>query len=260
MNKDTVRQILNVLALIAVLAVNFLSEALPLNGQTSAEIANRLPILFVPANYVFGIWGVIYILLVAFTAYQALPSQRENPMLRRVGYWFALSCVANATWLICFHYNLFPLSMVAMIVLLVALIVIYTRLEIGQKALALKEKWLLHIPFSVYLGWITVATVANAAYVLYDAHWNGFGISDTAWATLMLAVATGITLIIIRTRSDIAYTCVIVWAFLGIMVKQSGTPLVATTAIAMAALVVLVLMARWIIRRNKSGGLTTNPA
>src|SRR6185503_12090186 len=90
MNRDIIRQLVNAVLLIVMLAVNFLSEALPLNGQTSAEIANRLPILFVPANYVFGIWGIIYVLLIGFGVYQALPSQRENPRLRSVGYWFAL--------------------------------------------------------------------------------------------------------------------------------------------------------------------------
>lgn len=98
MNKDTIRQWVNIIAPILTLAVNGLSEAIPLNGQTSAQIANRLPILFVPANYVFSIWGIIYVLLLAFGVYQALPSQRENPLLRRIGYWFALTCLANGIW------------------------------------------------------------------------------------------------------------------------------------------------------------------
>lgn len=251
MSQNVVRQIINVVALVFMVAMNGLSEALPINGQTSAEIANRIPILFVPANYVFSIWGVIYMLLIGFGIYQALPSQRNNPLLEKIGYWFALSCGANALWLVLFHYDLFALSMVTMVVLLISLIVIYTRIEVGQKALSLKEKLFIHIPFSTYLGWITVATVANASYVLYDAGWDGFGISGEIWAMAMIVIATVIVLTIIATRSDIAYVAVIVWAFAGIYVKQSETPLVANTAVAMAVVVVIALLARRFINRNQ---------
>lgn len=242
---------MNVVALVVMIAVNGFSEALPINGQTSAEIANRLPILFVPANYVFSIWGVIYMLLIGFGIYQALPSQRENPLLKKIGYWFVLSCGANAMWLVLFHYNLFALSMVTMVVLLVSLIVIYTRIEVGQKALSMREKLFIHIPFSTYLGWITVATVANASYVLYDAGWDGFGISSEIWATLMIVVATGIVLSIVATRSDIAYVCVIVWAFAGIFVKQSETPIVAYAAVGAAIIVVIALVLQRLMNRSQ---------
>jgi len=250
MNRNVIRQVMNVIALIFMVAMNGLSEALPINGQTSAEIANRLPILFVPANYVFSIWGIIYMLLIGFGIYQALPSQRENPLLQKIGYWFVLSCVANATWLVLFHYNLFALSMVTMVVLLVSLIMIYTRIGVGQKALTLKEKVLIHIPFSTYLGWITVATVANASYVLYDAGWDGFGISPEIWATAMLLIATGIVLAIIYTRSDIAYVSVIVWAFIGIVNKQVDTPIVVMTAATMVAVVVIALILSRLMHRD----------
>ena len=254
MNKDRIRQIVNVVALVITLIMNGLSEALPINGQTSAEISNRLPILFVPANYVFSIWGFIYILLIGFGVYQALPAQRENPRLQKIGYWFALSCGANALWLVLFHYNQFALSMVVMLVLLVSLIRIYTQIEVGHAALTLKEKWFIHIPFSVYLGWVTVATVANAAHTLYDAGWDGFGLSGEIWATTMLFIATGITLTIIATRNDIAYTGVIVWALIGITVKQGDTPMVALTAIAMVVVIVLALIVQRVINRGDMSG------
>jgi tryptophan-rich sensory protein len=227
-----------VIALIGTLAVNALANALPINGQTSAEVANRLPIYFVPANYVFSIWGVIYLLLIGYGVYQARPSQRENPRLRRIGYLFVLSCIANSAWLVFFHYEYFPLTMVAMVTLLLTLIAIYLRLDIGKAEVSGAEKWLTHVPFSVYLGWITVATIANASYVLYDANWDGFGLSGAVWAAIMLVVATAVTLTIIATRRDIAYAVVIVWALVGIVVKQSATPLVAVTAALMTAAVI----------------------
>lgn len=242
MKKFSLQQILNVIALIATLLVNFLANALPINGQTSAEVANRLPIYFVPANYVFSIWGVIYTFLIGFAVYQALPAQRDNPALRRIGYWFVLSSAANSAWLFLFHYEQFALSVLAMVVVLVSLIVIYTRLDIGRAQVGRAMKWLVHIPFSIYLAWITVATVANISYVLYDANWDGFGIDGAVWAVIMLVVATGIVLSVIVTRRDVAYTAVIVWAFAGIVNKQSDTVIVAGTAALMAAAVVIVLV------------------
>lgn len=237
MNRDSIRQVLVVTALIGTLVVNFLANALPINGQTSAEVANRLPIYFVPANYVFSIWGVIYTLLIAYGIYQALPAQREHPVLRRIGYWFVLSSIANSTWLVLFHYEYFPLTMIAMLMVLGSLIAIYLQLGVGQGAVSRADRWLIQIPFSVYLGWITVATVANASYVLYDANWDGFGISGPLWAAIMLVVAAVVTLLVIIRHRDVAYTAVIVWALVGIIVKQGDTPLVAVTAGVMAVVV-----------------------
>ena len=260
MNRDIVRQFINIVALVFVLIMNGISEAIPLNGQTSAEISNRLAIFFVPANYVFSIWGVIYTLLIVFIVYQSLPSQRENPYLRKIGYWFALTCVANGTWLVLFHYNQFALSMVAMVILLGALMLIYTRIEVGRGQVSNATRWCIQIPFSTYLGWITVATVANAAYVLYDAKWNGFGISGEVWAAIMLVVAAAITLIIIVTRRDVAYTAVLLWALVGIVIKQSGAPLVAGTAAVVGVIILLTLIWRLFTGRGNNNATKLTPA
>ena len=251
MNKDVLRQGVNLAALILTLVVNGLANALPLNGQTSAEIANRIPILFVPANYVFSIWGVIYLFLIGFGIYQALPSQRENPILRRIGYLFVVSCIGNAGWLFSFHYEQFPLSMILMIIVLLSLIAIYIRTGIGRLNVSRADKWLIHIPFSIYLGWITVATIANASYVLYVAEWDRFGIPDEIWTVTMLIVATIIVLLLIFRHSDIAYTAVIVWALVGIVVKQSDIQSVALTAAAMTVIVILALLATRSVLRDR---------
>ena len=250
MSKDILRQITVVIALIGTLAINFLANALPLNGQTSADIANRLPIYFVPANYVFSIWGVIYLFLMGYAVYQGRSSQRENPRLRRIGYLFVLSCFANSAWLVLFHYEYFPLTMIAMVILLITLIAIYLRLDIGKAQVSRAETWLTNIPFSVYLGWITVATIANASYVLYDAQWDGFGLDGAIWAVIMLLIAAAVTLTIIVTRRDIAYTAVIVWALVGIVIKQSATPLVAVTAGLMTAAVIAAALIFTLGRRT----------
>jgi len=239
MTRDSIRQAVNIVALVATLIVNTLSNALPINGQTAAQISNRLPVLFVPANYVFSIWGLIYILLIGFIVYQALPAQRHNALLRRISPWFVLSCAANITWLLFFHYNQFVLSMVVMLVLLYALITIYRHVRAANAAASRAESVWVRGTFSVYLGWITVATIANAAYTLLDAGWGGFGIADTTWTVLLLLVAAALTAYILLTRRDLAYAGVILWALVGIVVKQSAIAPVAITAGLMVAVVLV---------------------
>ncbi len=251
MNRDILRQTVNVVAVVAVIVVNGLANALPLNGQTTGEISDRFQVYFVPAGYVFSIWGLIYLGLLAFAVYQALPAQRDNPRLRRIGYLFAGSCLANIAWLFLWHYEQFVLTLVAMFALLLLLITIYLRLEIGRVAVSPAEKWLVHIPFSIYLGWITVATIANVTAVLDYLGWSGWGVSDEAWAVIMLLVAGALAAAVSLTRGDVAYSLVIMWALAGIAVKHAGTPLVAVTAWVMTAFVGVMLVVGVVLSRRR---------
>ena len=190
MNKHIARQVANVLAVVATIGINGLANALPLNGQTTGAISDRFRVYFVPAGYVFSIWGLIYLGLIAFAVFQALPSERSNRRLERGGYLFVLSCAANIVWLFLWHYEQFVLTMMAMVILLLSLIAIYLRLGIGRAQISKVERWLVDVPFSIYLGWVTVATIANATSVLDYVKWNGWGLAPTTWAVVML-VASG---------------------------------------------------------------------
>lgn len=239
-SKDVVRQALVVLAVVAVVVVNALANALPLNGQTTGEIADRFEVLFIPAGYVFSIWGLIYLGLIAYAAYQALPSQRDNSRLQSIAYLFVLSGAANIAWIFLWHYEVFIWTLLAMGVLLGSLIAIYLRLEIGRARVHSGEKWLVHVPFSIYLGWITVATISNVAVVLDFLNWDGFGISPEVWTVFALVVAGAITSAVVLTRRDVAYVLVIIWALIGVAVRNVGVPAVATAALIVSALVALV--------------------
>ncbi len=241
MNKNLQRQWLNVIGLVIALVVNALAVTLPLNGLTTAQVSDRFPVLIVPPGYVFSIWGIIYLGLIAFTIYQALPSQRENPRFQKMGLWFFFSSLANALWLVSFQYLQFGLAMIIMLVLLGMLIRIYIGLEIGKEMVKPVERWLVNLPFSIYLGWITVAAIANAAQLLYSLNWNGFGIAAQVWTVVMLSVAVIISGLMSFTRRDMGYSLVLVWAFTGIAVKQAALPLVSSTAWLAAVVVVVIL-------------------
>jgi hypothetical protein len=238
--RDGVRQIANLIAAVATIIFNLLATALPLNGQTTGEISDRFQVYFVPAGYVFSIWGLIYIGWLAFAIYQLLPSQRDNPRLRRIGYLFVWSSVANMAWLWLWHYEFFVLTVVVMLALLLLLIAIYVRLRIGRVEVPTLERWCVDIPFSVYLGWISVATIANITATLDYLQWDGWGVSPEAWTLVMLAVGVALAAAVALTRRDIAYLLVFVWAFAGIAIEHSNVPFVATGAWAATALVAVI--------------------
>lgn len=258
MKKDAIRQIVNLVALAATVVINGLATSLPLNGQTTGEISDRFDVFFVPAGYVFSIWGLIYLGLTAFGIYQALPAQRENPRLRSIGYLFAVSSIANVAWIFLWHYEVFPLTLVAMVILLVSLIAIYLRLDIGRVKVSSAERWFVDLPFSIYLGWITVATIANATSLLDYLNWNGWGISPEIWTLIMLFAASVIASAVSLTRGDVAYMLVIVWAFAGIAVKHQATPMVAWGAWISAALVAIVLVLGYLSKQRRENVMVPN--
>jgi hypothetical protein len=240
--RDIIRQIAVILSTVAVIVINGLANYLPLNGQGTGEISDRFDVYFVPAGYVFAIWGVIYIFLIAYSIYQVLPAQRENPRLRSTGWLYVLSCLANIAWLFLWHYEYFEFSIVAMGSLLLLLIAVYLALGIGRTGVPTAEKWLVRVPFSTYLGWITVATIANVTSLLDYVGWDGWGISPEWWAIIMLAVAAVVASLVSLTRGDVAYVAVIVWAFAGIAIKHSAVTAIAITAWILAAVVALTLL------------------
>ena len=250
MSKDTIRQWVTLVTVIFALTINVIAVTLPLNGQDTGEISDRFQVYFVPAGYVFSIWSVIYLGWIAFTIFQLLPSQKENPRLRRLGYLFALSNLANAAWLFCWHYNQFGLSVLVMLTLLGLLIASYLALDVNRASVTRLEYWSVDVMFSLYLGWITVATVANITDWLYFVGWDGFGIPAQTWAVIMLAVASLLGLTMAIARRDAGYVAVLVWAFIGIAVKQASAPLVAVSAWSAAGLMLGLVIFSLLRRRT----------
>lgn len=234
----------NILAFVLTVLVNGLAGSTTiLGGKNTAQISDANPTLITPAGYVFSIWGAIYILLGIFVVYQALPSERGKEFQKRIGWLFVLSCVANIVWLFVWQFEYLGLSVALMFLLLAALISIYLRLGIGKSKATMREKLALHVPFSVYLGWITIASIANVAATLVSVKWDGFGIGPEVWGTLVILVALLITILVVVTRKDAAYALVIIWALVGIAVKQSENQTIVTLTETSAAIVAIVLVA-----------------
>jgi benzodiazapine receptor len=221
-DRGLVFQAVNIVAFIVTITVNVLAGSTRLlNGVTSGEVSDMYPTLVTPAGFTFSIWGVIYVFLLVFAVYQALPKNRDQPFLGQIGLLFALSGLWNISWLFLWHYEMVTYSLVLMFALLATLIGVYLRLGVGRAAVSLKEMVLVHFPFSVYLGWISIATIANVSVALVAAGWDGWGIEPVTWAVIIICVALLLSLAMLATRKDIAYSFVVVWALVGILEKQS---------------------------------------
>lgn len=242
MTKKEYFQIFNLIGFIATVIVNFLAVLLPIGDMTTQELSDAIPNLFVPAGITFSIWSIIYIFLGLFSIYQIRDIFKEDKIemkfLNDIGYFFILGSLANIIWIFVWHYQLVPLSLIFMIVLLVSLLLIYMKLNIGKSEVSKIEKIAVHIPFSIYLGWISVATIANITAVLVVLGVSGFGLLAEILTIIVIAVVVLITFAMLLLRKDCAYSLVIFWALLGIFIKQS----VANLTIAIVALISGILI------------------
>ncbi len=234
--------LLNLLAVVVTIAINLLADIIPINNISTAAVSDAFQVYFVPAGYVFAIWGLIYVGLVAYGIYQALPAQRANPRLDRIGWLFIVSCVANCAWIFCWHYQLFPLTGLLILLLLGSLLAIYLRLGIGQTKVSTAERLYVDAPFSLYLGWASVATIANLSDLLTTWGWSGTGPAAVTWTLTLLVIGVALALAMRYLRFDAVFGGVIVWAFIGIAVKQAATPTVALAAWVGAGLVAVALV------------------
>lgn len=212
-------------------------------SSTTGEISGRFfrDVFIIPADYAFAIWAPIYLGFLAFAVFQALPAQRLNPRFMQVRLWLATSSLLNAAWIAAFNNLLFGLSLVVIVGMLVTALVMHRMLEIGKTKVYGLER-VLRLPFSLYAGWLTAATILNTASVLAINDWGGFGIGYPVWGVIMLIVATLIGLLTRFRWNDPVYGAVFVSAYVGIVVARADMSAVAVTAGALAVVFAVSLL------------------
>ncbi len=235
---------LNILFFAAMIVMNYLANALPLNGKTTGELSDAYPNLFVPAGVTLSIWGIIYILLIIFCVVQFTTSQQA--VVSRIGWLFGLTCLFNALWIVAWHYGRLPLSLILMLGLLVSLIwinIFIRELPYGFFKAA----------FGVYLGWICIATIANITALLVNHGWGGFGISEETWTIVMIIVGALLVSITIWRLDNPFIGLSVVWAFVGIMIKRQDDYRAIFITVAFAAVVVAVVLVLTFFRKRLTG-------
>jgi hypothetical protein len=245
LDNPTLLQFFNIVGLVFVLIMNIAATTIPLNGISTDEISDALPSYFTPAGYTFSVWGLIYLALIGFAIFQARPVERQRPFLAKIGWLFVISSLANGAWIFAWHYGYYVISVFIMIGLLLTLIAIYLRLNIGRPdpSLAWSDKLFYQAPFSLYLGWITVATIANISSVVNNLGWNGFGIAEPVWAMIMIGAAVVVAALLLINRRNLAYAGVLVWALFGIRASATASGEMTLAIIAVVAAVLIAAIA-----------------
>lgn len=232
----------NLLALLAVLVLNWLSNSLPLNGKTPAELSDQYPNLFVPAGLTFSIWGIIYTWLMVWVGFQVAAltnvrwANKVEPMVERAGWWFVLTCVLNMAWLLAWHWQYMLLSVLVMVALLYTLVRLNQALDVGRSAGNVLEKRSAHWPSGIYQGWITVALIANVTALLVSQGWVA-PLPEATMAMLMVLVGAVLANYMVFTKNNLGHGLAVAWAFLGIYLKRRGAEEVGSEAVALLALV-----------------------
>jgi len=243
--------ILNWVAFSAVLMVNALANILPINGYNTGQISAFYPNYFVPAGFTFSIWGLIYLLLLLYTItitffalHQPLAEHRAHAYVSAINRWYLLSCLLNIVWILCWHFLLVGASVVVMLLLLFSLLQVFLKGKDKLKTFPLHLQFLLGAPFTVYLGWISVATIANITAYLVKTGWQGGPLQPDIWSAIMITIAIVLALFILLRFRVAGFALTVAWALWGIRASQGvGSELLLriSTAGVITLLVVVVI-------------------
>ncbi|MDO4977342.1 MAG: tryptophan-rich sensory protein [Eubacteriales bacterium] len=219
-NNRASNRIINLIAYLIMIAVNMLANIIPLNGYTTGEVSAKYSNLFTPSAYTFGIWGLIYVLMLVFLLSQIGNSNShiEIPINTLIGPWFTISCVANILWILSWHYDYIAISLVMMLLLLISLIIINRRIDDAHFD-SMREN-IGRFGFRIYLGWICAATLANISVLFVTLGWEPYGLAGHLWTIIAIlsGALIGIWFIVLSERN--AAAAAIIWAYGGILMKH----------------------------------------
>jgi hypothetical protein len=248
-----------IIAFLAMVSINALANILPINNITTGEVSDSYPDLFAPAGITFSIWGFIYLLLGVFILYQlgVFGSVTKKSTIQSVNVFFLLSSLANIAWIFSWHYDLIALSLICMCVILYSLIRIAHLL--APLTFTRKEYVCVRLPFSIYFGWITIATIANVTALLVSLNWDGFGVAESTWMIVVLCIGTIIGVRRMLADKDLAFGLVFIWAYTGILIKHLSSQgfagqyagVILTTILCMAVFVIIGILLLFRNRRAK---------
>ncbi len=248
-------QILNGIAFGSTVFINYLSNTGIMDGKTIGSVSDNIKSLFTPAGYAFSIWGVIYLLLLGFSIYQSrslFKKEKEDSFVVKIGFWFIISCIANCCWVFSWVYGYTGLSCFFIFLLLISLLKIIINLNINTHKVGSLKFVFLHLPFIMYSGWVTVASIANVSSYLVKIDWNGFGISAEIWTIIMVIIAIIINTIMLFKRNMSAFALVGSWALIAIgIANQTKENTVDYTAF-IAASFLIIMVAIQLFRKSKS--------
>ena len=219
--------IINTIAFVIMIFINAMANIIPLNKVRTGDVAIIYKNQFTPAKITFGIWGIIYLALGLFIMYQLGIIKHSKPkrVLDNIGVLFIITCILNSLWIIAWHYEKIGLTLVIMLLLLGSLIGIYLKLNSYGFIENRMEKYFVMLPFSIYAGWITIATIANITVFIVSLGIKVSLFTANIWLVIMLMVGGMLAVEMIRKYGDIPYALVVIWAYIGIIIRWTSEEL-----------------------------------
>jgi tryptophan-rich sensory protein len=234
---------INLLAFLFMISTNYFFP----ESRNVSKISDSINAFITPAGYAFSIWGLIFLLLALYAIRQFFAKGIDKEIYEKVGLWFALNVIFNGLWSPVFGSGNVALSLVIILGVLVTLIVIYTKTQNATK----HHSWLMRLPFSIYIGWVSVATIVNVFTLLkYKGITELFGVSEYGWTIIMLLVGGLLSIYFTLKNRDIAYSLVFIWAYIAIIVqRQDMHAIVITASISIVLIIIFIIVS--LIRRKK---------
>ena len=221
--KLKVLAISNSLSVFLAVVINYYSMFFGINDHKVGEISDKYENLFTPASYAFSIWGIIFIMLIAYCYYQirqVFIKKNKPEYIYKTGWWFTLANLCNASWVFVWLFELTGLSVIIMFGILISLIMIVIRTNMEKWDAGIATILFVWWPICIYTGWISVAAIANISAYLSKADWNGFGISDISWTLIMILLATILNWIMVVSRNMREFAAMGIWALIAIYVRH----------------------------------------
>jgi len=244
-------KLLNAVAFVFTVGMNGISAAGILSKFKIGEVSDMHPNKIVPASGAFSIWSVIYTLEGLFILYCLFcwPSQADAVLLHGVGFWFAATCLFNCLWIVTFVQGN-DASLWCATCLIFMLLFCLCKMYLGAECWVRRRPGgtlqrvmlmaVLDVHFSMYAGWVTVASIVATSATLTSTGWKGEPLTESAWSVVMLCVALGLNAYIVITRSDCVWGFVLAWASAWIAVENDSDTAVVTGSLVVCSLITLI--------------------
>ncbi|CAA9419041.1 MAG: hypothetical protein AVDCRST_MAG01-01-2126 [uncultured Rubrobacteraceae bacterium] len=225
-----------------------------LAGGSVGRVSAENPTLVVPADYAFVVWGPIFALSLAYSVYQALPQQRQNPLLRRVGWFVAGAFAGNGLRQILFPAELFVASQALLAGIVACAVAALLGLGLGrvyrERGLGWADRWLVALPVGLFAGWVTAAVFVGVATTLVGTGFLDGGPFEAILGVILLIVGVVVASVVVRSarrgraQGYVAYAGAVLWALVAVVANQYDASSITTVAAALGVvLVALALLA-----------------
>ena len=208
--------------------------------------------LIVPKGFAFSIWGLIYTGLIVFPIYQFI-KKKEHPQWRSLRVWYSLNVVLNGLWLVCASYDWIWITVIIILMMLFSLIKIDHQIRTMKNEGVEINYWIESFVFSIYYGWVTLATVLNIAAALKFYDWDGWGIPELYWSLIILSITVLIITKLFRSYHDSAFMTVGVWAFFALALRHwESLPILAYFSLGIIMIFLILLIFNQIVRPKET--------